>query len=87
MWLFIYQERTQYVLNQIFRRRTDGRGSISHPNLLPIIEISETPFPFCVMSPWMPGGNIIQYTKANPGADRLTLVCVHRLEDKKKMTR
>jgi serine/threonine protein kinase len=54
---------------------------ISHPNVLPIIEISETPFPLCIMSPWMPGGNVAQYIKVNPGANRLTLVCVNQLEN------
>jgi hypothetical protein len=56
--------------------------NISHPNVLPIIEVSETSFPFCIMSPWMPGGNITQYTKINPDADRLMLVRPHQLEDR-----
>jgi len=46
----------------------------SHPNVLPVIRVSEGGFPLCIMSPWMPDGNITQYTKANPGADRLILV-------------
>jgi hypothetical protein len=50
---------------------------ISHPNLLPIIDVSETLFPFCVMSPWMPDGNITQYTRVNPDTNRLMLVCAH----------
>ena len=54
---------------------------ISHPNVLPVIEVSETPFPFCIMSPWMPRGNIIQYTKMNPDADRLVLVCPYQLKE------
>jgi hypothetical protein len=47
---------------------------ISHPNVLPVIEVSVV-FPFCIVSPWMPDGNIIQYTEMNPGANRLALVC------------
>jgi uncharacterized protein Usg len=68
-------------LCQTFRREINGCKSISHPNVLPIIEISETLFPCCLMSPWMPDGNIIQYTQTNPGIDRLMLVCPHQPED------
>jgi hypothetical protein len=74
--LFIYQSCAQYITYQLFRLGNDGRMSISHPNLLPVIEISDPLLPFCIMSPWMPSGNIIQYTQANPDADRLTLVWV-----------
>ena len=48
----------------------------SHLNVLPVIRVSEKLF--CIMSPWMPDGNITQYTKMNPDADRLTLVRAHR---------
>ena len=50
----------------------------SHPNILPVIGVSEVAFPFCIMSPWMPDGNITQYTQVNPVADRLVLVRAHR---------
>jgi len=52
-------------------------GFNSHPNVLPVVRVSEALFPYCIMSPWMPDGNIAQYTQANPGADRLVLVCSH----------
>jgi hypothetical protein len=48
--------------------------SILHPNLPPVIDVSEMSFPFCVMSSWMPGGNITQYTQINPDINRLALV-------------
>ena len=51
-----------------------------HPNVLSVVEVSETLLPLCIMSPWMPGGNIIQYIKVNPGANRLMLVRVYQLE-------
>jgi hypothetical protein len=38
-------------------------------------------FPFYIVGPWMPDGNITQYTETNPGADRLMLVCANQLED------
>ena len=74
---FIYQRCAECNSYQTFRREINGRKSISHPNVLPVIEVSNTLVPFCIMSPWMPDGNIIQYTKMNPGANRLLLVCGH----------
>lgn len=71
--LLFYQRRTRYNSYQIYRRARE-RGFNSHPNVLPIIDVSETLWPVCIMSPWMQNGNIIQYTKANPSANRLTLV-------------
>jgi len=52
-------------------------GLNSHPNVLPVIRVSKGLFPVCIMSPWMPDGNIAKYTKANPRADRLMLVCAY----------
>jgi len=69
---------TQFALYQIYRRVVEESKLNSHPNVLPVIRVSELLFPFCVMSPWMPDGNITQYTQTNPGADRLTLVRAHR---------
>jgi hypothetical protein len=78
-----YQKRTQYISYQTFRREIDGGNYISHPNVLPVTEVSERLFPFCIMSPWMPDGNITQYIQTNPGANRLTLVRAHQLEDRR----
>jgi len=68
-------------LLQIFRFVSEGNKPNPHPNVLPVIELSETLFPFCIVTPWMPDGNIIQYTQVNPSANRLVLVRVHRPED------
>jgi len=68
---------TQLTSYQIYRRLVKESKLNSHPNVLPVIRISEERFPFCIMSPWMQDGNITQYTQMNPGADRLTLVRPH----------
>ena len=65
-----------------FRRYTNEHMYISELNVLPIINVSETRFPFCIMSPWMPGGNVTQYTQMNPGANRFLLVCSPQPEDR-----
>ena len=84
---FIYQKRThcQRASYKTLRREMDERESIPHPNVLPIIEVSETLVPFYIMSPWMPDGNIDQYIETNPGANRLTLVRAHQLETPTKI--
>jgi len=74
MTLLLNRRCTQFALYQTYRRVVEGSGHNSHPNVLPVIRVSEGLFPVCIMSPWMPDGNIAQYTKANPGADRLMLV-------------
>jgi len=56
-------------------RRVNEEGKLEpHPNVLPVIEVSKTLFPLCIMSPWMLNGNIAQYIRVNLGANRLILV-------------
>ncbi|KAF9789587.1 hypothetical protein BJ322DRAFT_546243 [Thelephora terrestris] len=61
-------------IKKIFYQEGQGCKSFSHPNILPVVQVSQDLFPFCIMSPWMPGGNIMQYTKKNPSANRLMLL-------------
>ena len=70
-----HSEQASY---KIFRRVSDGSKFNPHPNILPVIEVSETLFPFCIMTPWMPDGNITQYIQANVGANRLILARAHQ---------
>lgn len=73
---YSYQRHTQCNPYQVYRLAIKEGKLNSHPNVLPVIEISETTFPLCIMSPWMPNGNIAQYIQKNQSADRLTLVRV-----------
>ena len=59
---------------QTYRRVVEESRFNSHPNVLPVIRVSEELLPFCIMSPWTPDGSITEYIRANPGADRPTLV-------------
>ena len=49
---------------------------LSHRNILPLfgISVSTDPRGFCILTEWMPNGNVIQYAKSNPEADRFRLV-------------
>ena len=46
---------------------------LSHPNIVPLLGI--TPVPLQLISEWMPGGDLMEHIKSNPGANRLGLVC------------
>ena len=52
--------------------------------MLPVIEVSEALFPLCIMTPWMPDGNITQYIQTNPSANRLMLVRAYEPEDRRE---
>jgi len=78
--VFFNQRCTQFALCQIYRRVVEESKFNSHPNVLPVIQVSKGLFPVCIMSPWMADGNITQYAQTNPGADRLILVRAHLRE-------
>ena len=69
------RRRTQFASCQIYRRVIEDSKLNFHPNVLHVIRVSEALFPFCIMSPWMPDGNITHYTQTHPGANRLAFVC------------
>ena len=71
---FFQSESHSPPIYQIFYQDGQECKHFSHPNILPVIEVSEGLFPFCIMTPWIPGGNIMQYTQKNPSANRLMLV-------------
>lgn len=45
-----------------------------HPHVLPLLGVTVEPFQ--LISDWMSGGDLPQYIRDNPGADRLRLVSV-----------
>ena len=49
---------------------------LSHPNILPLlgVSVSKNPQYFRIISEWMPNGNVIEYIRSNPEANRLRLV-------------
>ena len=49
-------------------------GALHHPNVLPLLGATATGAEFAMVSEWMANGNINEYIKAHPGADRLGLV-------------
>ena len=49
---------------------------MSHPNILPLLGVfvSKETHQFRILSDWMPNGNLKEYTRSNPEANRLQLV-------------
>ena len=48
--------------------------SLRHPNILPLIGVEMTEDEFVMVSEWMTNGNINEFIKANPEAERIELV-------------
>ena len=60
--------------DQRFYREIVGWKYVSHANVVPFLGISETLFSFCIISPWLSGGNIFEYIRKHRGANRFQLV-------------
>ncbi|KAF9817368.1 hypothetical protein IEO21_03509 [Rhodonia placenta] len=81
VWLGHYDG--QDVALKVFRTYESSSGfcneaiqwrRLHHPNVTPFIGIDTTLFPLCILSPWMPNGNVTAYLKTNPTADRFDLL-------------
>lgn len=49
-------------------------SKLCHPNVLPLLGAAMDGARFVMVSEWMANGNINEFVKANPDADRLELV-------------
>jgi len=72
--LRVYRGDDQEMLKKIFCKEVVVWKRLSHPNILPLIGVSNTLFPFCMVSPWMENGNVMEYLRSNPGTDRVQLL-------------
>jgi hypothetical protein len=48
--------------------------TLRHPNVLPLIGVTMSETQFAMVSDWMVDGNINDFVKAHPDANRLALV-------------
>jgi len=49
-------------------------GALRHPNVLPLVGVAMTDAQFAMVTEWMVNGNINEFLKVHPEADRLGLV-------------
>lgn len=54
---------------------------LKHPNVVSLLGITTTPSPPQLISDWISGGNLTEYIKDHPGADRLGLVGASHASD------
>ncbi|KAF9257201.1 kinase-like protein, partial [Marasmius fiardii PR-910] len=50
---------------------------LKHPNVLPFLGVNKelfTEYQFCMVSPWMVHGSILQFLKKNPSHDKLVVI-------------
>ena len=47
---------------------------LTHPNVLPVLGVSPKPFQLCIVSEWIVGGNVVDFTSKHPEVNRLRLV-------------
>ena len=52
-------------------------SALRHPNVLPLLGVSMAGIQFSMVSEWMDGGNINEFVKVDPDANRLELVGCH----------
>ena len=50
-------------------------NGLRHPNVLPLLGVTETESRLVTVSEWMVNGDISQFVKVNVDADRLGFVC------------
>ena len=64
------------TFTQGFCQEIIGWKHLTHPNILPLLGVSVSIDPrcFCILTEWMPNGNVVQYTRSYPKANRLRLV-------------
>lgn len=60
--------------HKLFCREAILWRRLSHQNVTPFLGVSTTLFEFCIVSDWMPSGDINTYLRRNPAANRLELV-------------
>lgn len=47
---------------------------LKHPNVVPVFGANADFAEFCVVSPWMPEGELLKYLEKHPGANRVEIV-------------
>ena len=63
-------------LQKYFREVTVWKR-LNHPNIVPNLGAVSDVAQFCVVSPWVPDGDLLQYLGKNPGANRVAIVSVY----------
>jgi len=63
-------------LSQGFYKEAVLWKRLAHKNILPLLGVSRDVAEFCLVSPWMKNGTIVEYVRNNPQVNPLGLVCM-----------
>ena len=70
----LLRARALKVLAQRFCKEVVTWKALQHPNILPLIGVTMSKTKFAMVSDWMVNGNINDFVRARPDANRLELV-------------
>ena len=65
--LLFHRRPARYTSYQRSSRVSDEGERDPRANVLPVVEVSETLFPFCIVTPWMPDGSVTRATQEGVG--------------------
>ena len=64
---------------QLFCKEAVLWRRLKHPNVVPFLGVNSTLFELCIVSEWMPHGDINTYLRADPATNRLALVSLQEI--------
>lgn len=73
---FRAQTNDSLSLQRFFKEVTVWKR-LNHPNVIPNLGASLDIAEFCVVSPWMPDGDLSQHLSRHPAANRPLIVSIH----------
>ncbi|KAF9789359.1 kinase-like domain-containing protein [Thelephora terrestris] len=72
--LRVYRDDDVRKARKLFCKEVVMWRKISHPNIVPLLGVSEAPAPISMVSEWMPNGDVRSYVEKNPEVSRLQLL-------------
>jgi len=72
--LRIYNPNDLLAIKKLLFKEVVSWKRLSHPNVLSFLGVSTDMFKLCMVSEWMPQGNISNYVATHPDADRTSLL-------------
>ena len=81
MFLSRYVQPNDPPLPQRYFKEVVAWKRLNHPNVIPMYGAAPDIAELCVVSPWMPEGDLLQYLDRYPGANRVSIVRARVLHD------
>jgi len=72
--LRVYKTDDKRKVSRVFYKEVTIWKRLSHPNIVPFLGVTDDPAPLSIVLEWMPNGDVRQFVKDHPEADRLQLL-------------